>query len=107
MADSGHDEILNILDLKPKHKKKVKLFSLTLQYILVFPGLKDANIRTASKDIKYQKYVYFTPLGCLHMQSNIKKKTKHKHKKTKIKKNVNKEGKSLALAFPGKMDVKK
>lgn len=32
MADSGHDEILNILDLKPKHKKKIKLFSLTLLY---------------------------------------------------------------------------
>ena len=82
--DSGHDEILNILDLTPKHKKKIKLFSLTLQYILVFPGLKDANIRTASKDKKYQKCVYFTPLGCLHMQSNIKKK--HKKTKTKVKK---------------------
>ena len=51
---------------------------------------------------------YITPLGCLHMQSNISKKTKN-NKKTnnqKFKKSYRKD-KSLALAYLSKMDVKK
>ena len=62
---------------------KLELFSLRLQYILVFPGLKDSNVGTASKDMKNTKIMctYITPLGCRNMQSNIKKQNKNRTKK--------------------------